>query len=191
MATVNFGLARQRRKFFQRLAHHRRRALKQPAAAQSKQRVADKGDAGGVENIDDMPQRVAGRLDHARHGVADGDPVAVAHGDVERRQAMGVIGGADNFHRREALFQRLRALNVVGVMMGEEQMAQRPAARIGRRGDRCAIRRVNARRRAALRVMEQQAEIVVQTDKLDNLDRHAAPPFMRRIIIARRQNATG
>jgi len=76
-------------------------------------------------------------------------------------------------------------------MMGEEQIAQLPAARIGRRGDRCAVRRVNARRRAALRVMDQQAEIVVQADKLDNLDRHAAPPFTRRIIIARRQNATG
>ena len=119
-----------------------------------------------------MPERMSGGLDHPRLHGADADPVAVAHGDVERRQAMGVAGGADDFHRRKALLQHAGALNVIGVMMREEEMGQCPAARRGLGRDRRAIRRVDARRGAARRIVDQQAKVVVQTDKLRHLDRH-------------------
>ena len=96
VAAIELRLRRQRHQLLQRAPHHRGVAFEQLAAADREQRVADKDDAVVGEVVADMPARVAGRLDHERVGVADLDAVALAHLDVDLRNAAGLLGRADD-----------------------------------------------------------------------------------------------
>ena len=104
--------------------------------------------------------------------MADGDLVAVRHRLIQRRQPMGVAGGADDLHFGKALLERLPPFDMVGVVVGDDEMRQRPAAPFGLSRDGLAVRRVDARRRAGGAIMDEKAEIIAQADKLSHLDGH-------------------
>ena len=152
--------------------HHVHGALENAAAAEREQRVADKHNFIVAEIIGDVSKRMAGRFDDARARLADFHAIAFRNRAIERRQSMRVLGGADDLHVRKARLERLRSLHVIGVVMGQQQMRQRPAAPLGLFGDRFAVRRVDARGRPELRLMNEQAEIVIQADKLRDFQCH-------------------
>ena len=60
---------------------------------------------------------------------------------------------------------------MVAVMMGRQDMGQRPAGRLQRIEDRLFLRRVDGDRGAGIPVVHQHAEIVAPAAELADLDR--------------------
>jgi hypothetical protein len=65
---------------------------------------------------------------------------------------------------------------VIAVVMGDQNFSQFPAGFLQRRLDRRRLRRVDGRGGAGLRIVQQDAEIVLQAGKEIGLRRHWLPP---------------
>ena len=111
--------------------------------------------------IGHMAHRVPGHVDHPAGFVADGHAVALGHGLIERRQPMGICGGA---HDPRGMFgaQGVEPLDMVGMVMGEQNVAGRPAARGQRIEDRRRLGHVDDRRGTGGRIVGTLARILQQ-----------------------------
>lgn len=99
---------------------------------------------------------------------AEIDAARLIDRDVDAGNAITVIGGAD--HLAAGLRLELQiATNMIAMMMRVENMAEAPAARCAGREDRRRLGRVG--RFTALRVMDQEAVIVRQHGKNDDIQR--------------------
>ena len=74
-------------------------------------------------------------------------------------------------------FEFADAGGVIGVVMGDQNIGEPPAGFFQRRLDRSGFRRVDRRRGAALRVVDQHAEIILQAGEQIGLGRHVSPSF--------------
>jgi hypothetical protein len=106
-----------------------------------------------------MADGVAGHVDHAGELGADGEAAGLGQGKVERRQAVG-IGGGTKDHRPGRRAQLFDARDVVVVVVGDENVGQRPAARLQCGKDRGCIRHVDHRRLARGGIMDQIGVVV-------------------------------
>ena len=113
-----------------------------------------------------MAARVAGRLDHPASQGADRGKVAFDQLGVEKRDALDVLGRSPDPDLGKTRLHFGRALNVIGVMMGDEEVGQLPSLPGRRRDHRRAVRRIDRRRRAGGRIMNEHAVIVGEAEKL-------------------------
>ena len=143
MAAIDFGLAGKGGKLHERAPHDRVGRLEHAAAPEREQRVAAEGDLVLVEMIGDVPERMSRRLDHFRRERADAGEVAFGHPLVEKRNPRRVLGRSPHPQIGELRLQLRNALNVVGVMMGDEDVGQSSsrARRAPRRSARLRARR--------------------------------------------------
>ena len=74
-------------------------------------------------------------------------------------------------------FDFANAGGVIGMVMGHQNVAEPPAGLLERRLDRRGLRRVDRRRRAACRIVNEHAEIVLQAGEQIDFSRHVAPSF--------------
>ena len=103
---------------------------------------------------------MAGRIpDHGRQP-ADPHGIAVAHGLVHARHLAGGFRRRDDA-AAEPRLEGLDALHVIGMAMGDEDIAETPAGLGERRHDRFLLGRIDGRAGAGLRVVDQGADIVV------------------------------
>jgi hypothetical protein len=167
MPAIELRLRRQGHQLLQRVPHHLGVAFEELAAADREQRVADKHDAAFGKEITDMPARVTWRFDDECVRVADPDAIALAHLDVDGRNAARFHFRADDDTTGQRL-QPLVAGGVVAVVMGDEDMGERPALLLECRENRIRVRSVDRGRGPCFGVMNQHAIIVAARGKLVN-----------------------
>lgn len=86
-----------------------------------------------------MAGGVAGRLDDVDGMIAELEAIAVAIGAVETGNGNGLTDRADDL-AAELLLQCQIGVDMVGVVMGGEDMGDRPAAALGSRQNRAGLR---------------------------------------------------
>lgn len=111
---------------------------------------------------------VAGGLDHPDRPVAEGEFVTVAHRAVYARNRRRLVAWADDL-AAVFLLQREIGLDMIAMVMGCEDMGDRPPALLRRLDDGIEFRRVDRRRLPGLRAMEKYAEVVTSADEDLNL----------------------
>jgi hypothetical protein len=148
MAAIDCGLARQSGDFQQRIPHHRIGRLEHPPAPERKQRIAGEDDLVVLEPIDDVARGVSGRLDDLGDESADANAIAFAQARVERIDARRFLGRSGDAQLGKARPEAGNALDVIGMMMGDQNVGQRPTPRGGGGGGRVGVRRVDRDRRA-------------------------------------------
>ncbi len=105
----------------------------------------------------------------------EGDLVTPAHTLINLGNLVGFAARAVNGRCPERL-QFADRLGVVGVMMGDEDMVEAPVAFGELRADRAFLRCVDRRRQAGRRIVQEHAEIVLETREQMNLCRHLSRP---------------
>ena len=127
----------------QRLPHHRIGALEHPAAADREQRVGGEYRLFGIEHIGDVVERMAGRFQHPRQQAADLDHIAIDGAQVDigdlRRLVVRCHDAALVF-----LLQLGDAADMVVMVMGDQDVRQRPALALQRLDDGGCFRGVDA-----------------------------------------------
>ncbi len=104
-------------------------------ATQAEQRIAWKQDAAIGDIIGNMPECVAGRVDHPRFGGAEIHRIAFMHGEVELWQSVR-IGGVADHHGMVSGDQRRHAVDMVGMVMRQQDHVELAAGRLDRRNRR-------------------------------------------------------
>jgi hypothetical protein len=94
------------------------------------------------------------------------------HGLVDEGNALRVRRIGDDAGTRRRL-HRLDALDVVGVVMGDEDVADGPAPGLGGRQGRRGVRHVDRGGGAGGRIMDERAEIVAQAGEHVDFGSHA------------------
>ena len=118
---------------------------------------------------------MAGRGDHF-HGLGtEFQAVAALHGAVDARD-LGLLRRRADDLQTEALFEREIGLDMIGMVVSGEDQRRRPAGVFHRGKDGGLLRRVDQRDRAARRLANEHAEIVLATHELLDLDRHGRSP---------------
>ncbi len=109
---------------------------------------------------------------------ADLHRVALADCLVDMRDALRFVARRDD----AAFVVRLKladAGGVIAVVMRHQNIREPPAGLFERGLDRSGLRRVDGRRRAALRIVNEHAEIILQAGEQIGLSRHVSFfPFM-------------
>src|SRR5690606_4523813 len=141
--------------------HLRRAALEQAPAAHREQRIADECDPVVRKVIHDVSASVPRRLPHDDPARAEAELVAVADLDLDAGNAPRVGAGADDPAAGRGLELEIPA-RVIGVMMGIEDVRQRPAALLERAQYRRDLRRIDACGDARVRVVHQKPVVVPQ-----------------------------
>ena len=116
------------------------------------------------ERIVDVAGGVAGRLEDAAGERADLHRIALADCLVDQRDALRFLARRDH----AALMALLRCRNaggVIAVMVRDQNIGEPPAGLRQRRLDRRRLRRIDGRRGAGLRIVDEHAEIVGQAGK--------------------------
>ena len=111
-----------------------------------------------------MSGGVAGRLDHTDRPHAEIEAVAIADGPVEPRDCDRFVAGADDL-AAEMLLQGQVRFDVVAMMMGGEDVGDRPAAPLCRGKDRRQFRRVDRGGDAGFLAMDENAEVIASAKK--------------------------
>ncbi len=174
MAAVDLGLAGKGGELGQRAPHDRKRRLEHAAATKGKQRVAAEGHCVVLEMISDMTERVAGGFDDFRSQGSDLGRVPLLHLAIEERDSRRVLGRTPYFRVWEFCPDVRNALDVIGVMMGDQDVGQIPAPlRQGCERGPC-FRNVDAGRRPGRLIVDQGAVIVGEAEILMNAHRHGA-----------------
>ena len=159
VAAIDPGLRRQGPELRQRVPHLLRRALEEPPAAESKERVAAEHRARGREPEGDVAAGVAGHVEDAGDLGAERVLVAVAHLDVDAGNARAI--GARPHDRAFPLgLEREIAAGVIGVVMGVEDMRQAPAGLGERALHRFGLRGIDGGGGVRIGVV-QQVDVVV------------------------------
>ena len=137
MAAIEFEIVRQRAQLQQRIPHHRIGALEHPAAADREQRVGGEQRLLAVEHVGDMVERMAGRFQHPRQQAADLDDVAMGGAQIDIGDLGGLVMRGDDA-AIVFLLQFGDAADMVVMMMGDENIRQRPALALQRLDDGAA-----------------------------------------------------
>ena len=161
VAAIELEIVRQRAQLQQRVPHHRMVALEHAAAADREQRVGGEQRLLAVEHVGDVVERMARRLQHARQQVADLDDVAIGGAQIDIGDLRGLVVRGDD---AAAIFllQLGDAADMVVMMMGDQDVGERPALALQRLDDGAGFRRVDRGGRLRRGVMDQIAEIVGQ-----------------------------
>src|SRR5690606_36916410 len=101
------------------------------------------------------------RLAHDDAARAETELVPVADLDVDPRNALRVGAGTDDAAARPGLELEVTA-GVVRMMMGVQDIRQRPAPLVQRPQYRRDLRRVDARRDARVRIVDQEPVVIPQ-----------------------------
>ncbi len=154
----------------QGVPHHRGVPFQQASAAQREQRVADEDDLRPGQPVADMPQRMAGRLDHADGVAAQVETVAFRNLTVDAGYAGRLISRADNVAAGLRL-QRFVTGGMVAVMMCSEDVREAPSLS-GKRGpDRLGFRSIDRGGDAMRGIVDENAEIILAAEKLMDIER--------------------
>ncbi len=113
-----------------------------------------------------MAERMAGHFDHLGLMRSDADDIALLDRLIERADLRRLLGRSDDADIRIGGLQPGNALDMIGMMMGHENIGEPPVLFGERFEDRRRIRRIDRRGRAAFGRMDQHAEIVGKTQKL-------------------------
>ena len=142
MAAIDIGAVRQVAELAQRVPELGRRALEHPTAAEREQGVAGEQGVAVGEIERDVTGGMAGGLVHLRGVAGEVIGIALGDGDVHIGDPGGLGLGTD---QRGAVLrlQRLVAVDMVGVVVGVEDMGQRPAALGQGRLDRRRLARIH------------------------------------------------
>jgi hypothetical protein len=155
----------------QRLPHQLRGALDHPAAADREQGVAGEQQLVLRKEIVDLAEGVPRRLDHLRGKGADLDAVAFADLDIDGGNLGGFPARGDDA-AMVALLECGDAAGVVAMMMGDENIGQRPAGG-GERGlDGRRLRRIDGGGGAGRGIVHEDAVIVLEAGKQPGLRSH-------------------
>jgi hypothetical protein len=129
---------------FDRLRASAGGAFEQPAAAPGHQAVGGEGQAAFREVKGDVADGVAGDVDHPDESWPPTSKVSPVCSQARGRagQAVG-IGAAPSTMRPGRGAQRVDALDVVVVMVGDQDVGQPPAAPVQRRKDRAGFGHVD------------------------------------------------
>src|ERR1700732_1346105 len=125
------------------MKQHRGALLEDAAAADRKQRVAGKKDVFVLEPISDVAGSVPRNLDVFCFERAGYDPVTLAYREVEAADLGGLLGWADDARAGIFCLQSGDALNMIGMMMGYQNIGQLPFPRRERGQDRARLGRIN------------------------------------------------
>ena len=129
MAAVDLGLAGKSGELGERAPHHRIGRFEHPAATEREQRIAAEGDLVVlIEMIGDMAERMPGRFDDLRRERPDARGVPLLHLVIEEGNARRVLGRAPHPRVGKLRLELRNALDVIGVMMGDEDIRKVPAA---------------------------------------------------------------
>jgi len=123
-----------------------------------------------------MSGGVTGRLDHARLDIAELHESAFRDGEIERADARGLLGRADDAKVRKRRLEAGPALDVIGMMVRDPQIGQRPALRARGGDDGVGVGGVDRRGRARARIMDEDAVIVLEARELKYVGRHGVSP---------------
>lgn len=110
---------------------------------------------------------MAGRCDNLCVETAHLDRVAFFHRNIDERHAILIAKGGGDFGSRYR-FDRRNAVDMVAVMMGDQDVAERPARLFERSKDRFGFACVDRGGRARRFIMEKKAEIIFADEKLVN-----------------------
>ena len=132
-----------------------------------------------LEPIDDMAGGVARRLQNLGGEGADPRVIAFAQrvSSVAMRAASLAGPATRSLGKRRP--QPGNALDVIEMVMGDEKIGQLPALRRGGGDDGIRVGRVDRRRRARARIVNEDAVIVLEAEKLMNVRRHVRPSLAR------------
>ena len=161
VSAINPGVAGQRPQLRERLPHLRRRAFKEPAAAEGKQGVAAKERLGPRQMEGEMAAGVAGRSDHADHFGPELIIRAVIDRDVDLGDA-GAVGAGGDHRTAVAGLEFGVAADVVGMVMGVEDGVEPPLAGGERRDHRPGLGRVHHGDGPARRIADEMDVVVVE-----------------------------
>ena len=148
----------------QRIPHHLRAAFDDAAAPDREQRIADEGELVLLEPVADVAGGVARRLEHAADQRADLHDIALAYRHVDIGNLRCLLARRDD--AAEVLLLQLRdAAGMIRVMVRHQDVGKAPTF-FGERGfDRRGLGRIDCRRRAGRRVVQQNAVIVLQAEE--------------------------
>lgn len=107
---------------------------------------------------------MAGRFDDIDRMAGELERIPISDGAIEAGNGDGLVDRADDL-AAELLLQRQIALDVIGMVMRSQDMADGPATPIGGFQDRICLRRVDRCRQSGFGIMDQDAVIVGTADK--------------------------
>ena len=171
MAAIEFEIVGQRPQLEQRVPHHRVVALEHPPAADREQRVGGKQRLLVVEDIADVVERMARRFQHAAQKAADLHDVALADAQIDVGDPGGLVVRRDH-PAAVFLLQLGDAADMVVMMMGDQDIGQRPALALQRLDDGGCFRRIDRGGRLGLGIVNQIAEIVGEAGEQANFGSH-------------------
>ncbi len=136
------------------------------------------------KEVVDLAQRVARRLDHFRGERADLDAVAFADLDIDGGNRAGFPARGDDA-AMVALLECGDAAGVVAMMMGDQNIGQRPAGG-GERGlDGRRLRRIDGGGGAGRGIVHEDAVIVLEAGKQPGLRSHrSVHDLIQRRVVA-------
>ena len=122
MATVDPRGVRKRGQLGQRAPHDRKGRFEYAAATQREERIAAEGGFIVLKMIGDMSERMPGCFNDLCLERPYARDVSLLHLVIEERNARSVLGRAPHLRAWKLCLQFRHALNVIGVMMGDEDL---------------------------------------------------------------------
>src|SRR5262249_34094011 len=119
---VDARLARKSGELSERTPHHSVGRFEDAAATEREQRVAAECESILLEMVGDMTERMARGLDDFRLEQSDAPTVPFLQLAIEERYARRILCRAPDRETRKFCLQFWNALNMVGVMMGDEDI---------------------------------------------------------------------
>ncbi len=157
--------------------HRPGRPLEHAAHAQREQGIGRKQMPAFAIVEHHMAQRVARHGHDLETGFAQRDGVTIAHQLVQPLDLIGLFARTDDAGAEGGL-ELGDGLDVIDMMVGDEDIGQRPAAMQKGVADRPGLRRVDGSRAAGGFVMYQIAEIVAAGGKHIHDQAHRSSPFL-------------
>ena len=104
------------------------RRLKHAAASEREQRVAAEGNCLFIEMVGDMAQSMPWGFDDLRFKRSDAGLVPLLHLAIKERNARHILGRTPHFRVWKFCLDVRDALDVIGVMVGDQYIGQIPAS---------------------------------------------------------------
>ena len=171
MAAIEAEIVGQRAQLQERIPHHRIVALEHPSAADREQRVGGEQRLVAVEDVADVVERMARGFQHARQQAADLDDVALADAQIDIGDLGRLVVRRDDA-AAVFLLQLGDAADMVVMMVGDQDVGQRPALALQRLDNGGGLRRVDRGGSPGRGIVNQIAEIVGEAGEQANLGSH-------------------
>src|ERR1700730_13170184 len=147
--------------------------LKGAAATHRKKRVSGKKHVFAFEPISDMAGGVPWNLDHPCFKPPGHNAVALANREIEAADLGGFLGWANDAGARKPRLESGDALDVIEMMMGDQDIRQRPLPRRERVEDWGGLGRVDRRCGAGRGIMDEDAKSILEAQELLDMGGHA------------------